>query len=159
MARTKKAKGRRAPVQYQTYVFQIDGWTPSYSFAVNHAAWREGPYWEYLALTVTGRIVSPSKFKDRAGQLVLLGNREDARKVEEPPSSDWRPNCVGSLTIRGRRTEYLGSIPHDSLWGVVGMLNAGALRFVDLTGEALRYGTAMIQTISFSRELDPENLE
>ena len=126
MARKKKAKGRRsAPAQHQTYIFQIDDWTPSYSFAVNHTSWRDGPYWENITLTFTGRIVSPPKFKDRMGQLIFLGNRKEARTVDEPPSSDWKPNCVGSLTIRGRRTEYLGSIPHDSLWGVAGMLTRG----------------------------------
>jgi len=66
---------------------------------------------------------------------------------------------VGSLTIRGDRTEYLGSLPFDALWGLVGALSSGTLKFVDMYGERLRHGGAKIRSINFCRELDLDDLE
>lgn len=160
MAQARKKRSRRSvPVDYQTYIFRLDDWEPSYSFATNAIRWCDGPYWEHSALIFRGEILSPTKVKSRVGTLTVMGDRRDTQAVENPTNSDRKPLCVGSLTIRGDQTEFLGSIPQDALWGLIAAFGAGKLRIVDLHGDVLRRGKALIRSVRFYRDVDPEDLE
>lgn len=158
MTRKRKRRSRAPAIDYRSYVFRIVSWEPSYSFALNDGPLHDGPYWEHVQLVLTAECLAPSKMAGRISTFTFLGNREEARALNQPPNSDWRPLCVGSLTVRGDRTEYLGSLPVDSLWGLVSALPSGTLQFLDMHGERLRYGSARIRSIRFEREVDPEDL-
>lgn len=159
MPRKRRRRSRAPVIDYRTYIFRIASWEPSYSFALNEGRFGHGPYWEHVELVLSGECLAPFKVAGRIGKLTFLGNREEARALEQPPDSDWKPLCVGTFTVRGDRTEYLGSLPLDALWGLVAVLPSGALQYVDMYGERLRYGSARIRSISFCREIDPDDLE
>jgi len=155
----KQRKRRRRPrePEYQSYIFRIEDWEPSYMFALNRSRHFEGPYWEHLDLSLEGVFLSPDKAKDRRASLKLLADRRETRAVTDPESCDWKPLCVGTLTIRGDRTDYLGSLPYDAMWGLIGLLSCGAIRMLDFHGQALYRGEAKIETMHFARDIDPED--
>lgn len=157
----KKRRGRpRAPViTYQTYIFRIAGWEPHYSFALGNERLDHGPYSEYVELVLSGEFLAPAKTVGRVGKLMFLGDREHKRTLEVPTQSDWKPLGVGSVTVRGDRAEFLGSLPYDALWGLICGLAARTLQFVDMHGERLRYGRARIRSFTFCRQMDPDDLE
>jgi hypothetical protein len=62
---------------------------------------------------------------------------------------------VGTLTMRGSRSEYLGSIPFDVLLALAPPILAGGLKFIYLSGPALSHGSSRIRDISFWGEADP----
>lgn len=157
MAVKKKARQRRKAQEYESYIFRIDDWKPGYSFGLNNSRLFDGPYWEHLEVTLTGVFLSPDKAKDRQASLTLLANRREMATVNEPEKSNLKPLGVGSLTVRGKRTDFLGSIPHDSMWGMVQLLSCGAVRMLNLYGHALHRGEATITNLHFEREIDPED--
>jgi hypothetical protein len=158
MAKVQRRKVRQSSsTEYQSFTLLIDGWEPSYSFGLNHSRYFEGPYWEHLELLLKGVFLSPAKVKNRCAVLTLLADRREMRAVADPASSRLEPVCVGTLTIRGGRTDFLGSVPYDAMWGLVSILSCGAIRMLNLHGRALYRGKAKIETIHFARDIDPEN--
>lgn len=113
MAKTmanKQRKIRRRPgePEYQSYILRIEDWEPSYSVGLNHSRHFERPCWEHLDLSLKGVFLSPAKVKDRRATLTLLADRCETLAVTDPASCERKPLCVGTLTVRGDRTEYLG---------------------------------------------------
>lgn len=159
MPRKRRSRPKAWVNPFRSYIFRIASWEPAYHLAVNDGRLHPGPYWEHAAIELTGECLAPAKVAGRTGRLTFMGRREQSRELEQPPDSDWKPLGVGTLTIRGERTEFLGSIPFDALWGLIAVLPTGTLRFVDLYGERQRYGGAKIRSIRFCRELDPDDLE
>lgn len=72
-------------------------------------------YSEHLELSVDGTIIAPEKLQGRRGPLTFLGDRRMTRDLENPIEPRTQPLCVGSLTIWGETTGYLGSFAerHD----------------------------------------------
>ena len=126
-------------------------------FGLNRSRYFEGPYSEYLDIALKGVFLSPEKAKDRRATLRVLADRRETHAVTDPASCDWEPLCVGTLTIRGDRTDYLGSLPYDAMWGLIGLLSQGAIRMLDLHGRALYRGKAEIETMHFAHDIDPED--
>ena len=158
MAKTKRKRPRRSSEQaYQSFIFHIEGWEPSYSFGLNRSRYFEGPYSEHLDIALKGVFLSPENAKDRRATLRVLASRPETHAVDDPANCDWEPLCVGTLTIRGDRTDYLGSLPYDAMWGLIGLLSKGAIRMLDLHGRALYRGKAEIETMHFARDIDPED--
>jgi len=57
------------------------------------------------------------------------------------------PLDVGNRTMQGKEASYLGSLPWDAM-----------TRLIRFDGEALYRGRARMRTVSFEREIDPEDL-
>jgi len=89
----KQRKRRRRPrePEYQSYIFRIEDWEPSYMFALNRSRHFEGPYWEHLDLSLEGVFLSPDKAKDRRASLKLPADRRQTHAVTDPESCDWKP--------------------------------------------------------------------
>lgn len=157
MATKPRKCGRSARLpEYQSYIFRIEEWEPSYSFGLNHSRHFEGPYLEHLHLALKGVFLSPDKAKDRHASLTVIADRQETRAVADPADYDRKPRCVGSLTIRGSYSNFLGSLPYDAMWGLVGLLSCGSIRMLNLGGPALFRGEALIETMSFARDIDPD---
>ena len=69
---------------------------------------------------------------------------------------DYKPLCVGTLTLRGERREYLGSLPQDILPMIIGTLAANKYKYLIFHGYTPRYGTAEIFSFHFDEEFDEE---
>ena len=142
--------------EHQSYIFRIEDSEAGYSFATDHNQWTAGPYWEHLELSIAGTIVVPEGLQGRRCTLSFLGDRRISRALDSPADSRIEPLCVGTLTIWGQTTSYLGSLPHDVIWHVLAALAGGNIRMLALHGERLYRGKAKIQTVHFGREIDPE---
>jgi len=153
----RRRRRRRQEPEYQSYIFKIEDWEPSYMFGLNRSRHFGGIYCEYLDLSLKGVFLSPARAKDRRASLTLLADRRETRAVTDPGSCNWEPTCVGTLTIRGARTDYLASLPYDAMWGLIGLLSCGTIRMLDLHGRALYRGKAKIETMHFARDMDPED--
>jgi hypothetical protein len=158
MARSKSGRKRRSKAtDFQSYIFRIDNSELSYSLRVDRSRWAEGPYSEHLDLSIDGTIVVPEKLQGRRGSLTFLGDRRMTRDLDNPIESRTQPLCVGTLTIWGETTSYLGSLPNDMIWHLFGSLSRGEIRMLALHGEALYRGQAKILTVHFEREINPED--
>jgi hypothetical protein len=154
-----KRKTRRQTPNYQSFYVQVDNCEPSYSFSLNDSRHFEGPYSEYLDITFNGAILAPRRVKGRRVSLVFLGRRDEQRMATDPTNSawvDWRALCVGTLTIRGERTNFLGSLPYDAVWALSRERSSGAFRIIHLYGSVER-GRVAVRSIHFSRDVDPED--
>jgi hypothetical protein len=81
-----------------------------------------------LELSVRGTIVSPENVQGRQGTLTFLADRRITRDLDNPIESRSQPIAVGTLTIWGGTTSYLGSLPHDALWHLRALLIAVRFR-------------------------------
>ncbi len=77
--------------------------------------------------------------------------------VAAPKSITWEPTAVGNLTSRGKRSEFIGSLPMQPIASILTALQSGKIKYVIFSGEALRYGSASIRGVTFSKEYDPED--
>jgi hypothetical protein len=152
-----KERKRRPPSNFQSFYIQIKDSTPDYTFSLNGSKLTVGPYWEHLETTLMGTFLWPDRVKGLQIRLVFMGLRDHQSKLEQPIDSDWKPRNVGVLTLRGKRREFLGSLPYDALWGLLHAFSSGALRIAHLYG-ILERGRAEIHSVNFARDVDPDEL-
>ncbi len=138
------------------FAFRIEATAPSYSMNVERKKGAGEAYREYFHLNLTGEMLIPEKFKGRTGNIFLIGDRSMLYRPKPKEGEDWSPS-VGSIEIRGERTEYLGSLPPDMMWGLVSSIHAGLVNVIVMTGQQLRYGRARIYGVHFENEIDPED--
>lgn len=143
-----------------TYVFEIEDWEFSYSFAVNHNKnIIEGPFWEHTDLKVKGKLAHPEKLKDKEIEVTIMGSRKETRVVNKPEDYDSvEPKAVGTMTIRGKQSELLCWLPFDSFQMLCSMLNAGKIKYLMLHGQALYRGDADIRSVSFQEHFSSEDI-
>ena len=158
MARAQSRKRKRGSgPQYQTFIFRIEDWEPTYGFSINRDRFRDSAYSEHLQLAVSGVFLAPARAEGRKATLDLIGDRSDTRAVSEPSRLASHPTGVGALTLRGERTHFIGSLPYDGMWGLIGLLSDGAVRMIQLHGPALYRGKTHIASMHFVRDIDPED--
>lgn len=156
MASRKTARKRLEA--YGSFVFKVDAWRPTYSFSSTPSPLNQGAYWDHLALTIRGACISPKERADRIGDLILLGDRRFVHPLMTGQDDGRDPTGVGTLTMRGKETSYLGSIPWDAMTSILPLLTSGDLKLIRFDGEALYRGRARIRSISFEREIGPVTL-
>jgi len=142
-----------------TYVIEIRDWDFSYMLAVNNnKKVLDGPYWEHTDLEMRGAIAYPAKLAGKEINVTIMANRMEARVMTKPEDYDqFEPRAVGGLTIRGKQSEYLGSLPFDAYHTICTMLGVGKIKCLVLHGEALYRGDAAIRSITFQEHYGPED--
>ena len=142
---------------HDSYPIKITSWTSTYSFGLNKMKdFFEGPYSEHLCLQLNGILLGPEKVANREIEVQLLADREIARAMADNKFSEQKTSAIGSLTSRGANSFYWGTIPFDSFPLVQEQLNAGKWKYIILSGEALYYGSALIDYLYFDETFDPE---
>jgi hypothetical protein len=153
----RRKRSKRKAEEYRSYVFEITDWELSYSFSVN---WNEklieGPYFESMSLEIEGCILLPEKHASKGMSATFLGDRRIPPDSRNPELSNWKPRCVGMITLRGETREFLGSLPFDSLPILSSLLDTKRIKYVDLYGKAPSYGSAEIRSIHFLKKYEPE---
>lgn len=114
------------------------------------------PYGEYLHLQLTTRMVEPERFKDRRLVLVMLGQRDIDHTLDIRDPNAGIGGLMGTLTMHGAKSKYLGVLPASVVWGLVPALEAGRIKVVRMTGEPIQHGSASIGRISFDRVFGEE---
>lgn len=157
VARKTRRKGRQVE-EWGSFLFAIEKVHPHYSFGDGSHLDRTA-YSEYFHPEVKATCVAPEKFKGRTTTFTLIGDRSDEHDLwSQTYALDKHQRGVGTLTFRGERSEYLGSVPFDALWHVMLTTLAGGFRFIYLHGAAMKRGTARIKSIGFYEEFDLENV-
>jgi hypothetical protein len=151
----RKRRGRSAQ-KYESFYVQIGDHHPDYTFSLNNSKYTVGPYWENLDVTINGTFLWPERMKGLGLSLVFLGRREHQPELEHPKEADWKPRNIGVLTIRGKRREFLGSLPYDALWELVQPLPSKLLETIHLYGTYER-GRVEVHSVNFAHEVDAEN--
>jgi hypothetical protein len=151
-----RRKPKPAPLRYESHLFEIGPLNPSYSVSLADPKRERGIYREYWHLELEGRCMAPARLAGRLTRLLFIAER---LFFERPASvdKDWRPFGVGHLTMKGDRSEYLGSLPFDALWGLANAIAAGTFKYVTMHGPALKYGSCSITGVSFVASYDPDN--
>lgn len=154
----RKRKSRKKRKVEITYAINIAISEVSYSFAVSPENYFvPGPYWEHLSLKLSGTIVDPETFNGRALSINILGSRTEEQAFEKASESRVEPICVGTLTLRGQQSEFLGSVPFSVLPLLYTLIKDGETRFLILGGPPLFRGTSEIRTMHFENNYKPED--
>jgi hypothetical protein len=153
-----KTRRKRRPVEeWGSFLFAIGKVHSHYSFGDGSHLDRTA-HSEYFHPEVDATCLAPEKFKGRKTRFTLIGDRSNERDLWlQTYALDKHEAGVGTLTFRGERSEYLGSVPFDALWNVVATMLGGGFRFIYLHGAAMKNGAARIKSIGFYDEFDLDN--
>ena len=139
--------------EYCSYIVEIKDWEVTYSHGLNSTPKLfPGQYSEHLDLSIKGLFHLPEKYSAQEVTLTFIGDREIFPLKNE---SDFRPRCVGALTLRGDRRDFLGKLPFDSLPIIASLMETKRIQFLDLNGLAPKYGNAYITWVHFFKNYDP----
>lgn len=151
----RKSKTRVAT--HESYLFQITEVSPHYGFHLAHAPHETGAYGEYLHTELKAKCLKPSKYEGRETTFTFIGDRGITDELKAPGRTQRSPLCVGTLTMRGNRSSYLGSLPFDIAVALPLIAVADGSGFIVLSGTTARGGTATIRSSSFYRDIDPDD--
>jgi hypothetical protein len=149
---------KRKPKQIETaesYLFAIETMRPDYSFGLGDPRFDRGVYSEHAHTEIMATCLVPQKLSGRETRFILIGDRSITAETNDPDRVVQSATGVGTLTMRGSRSEYLGCFPFDVLLALAPSILAGGLKFIYLSGPALSHGSSRIRCISFWREADP----
>ena len=151
-----KKKTRKTAEEYTTFIVEVVGWELPYSFSLNHNAKHSpSPYSEHLHLHVKGVLREPKKLEGKEIELTFIGDRSIVPEINNE-SSEYKPNRVGTMMMRGENKQFIGSIPFDSLQLISPMLESKRLIFIALHGLSPYRGEAATTSIRFFKDYDPE---
>ena len=153
-----KTRRRRQAEEWGTFLFSIEKVRAHYSFGDGSRLDRTA-FSEHFHPEVEAACLAPEKYSGRVTQFTLIGDRSDERDLRSQAHAlEKHESGVGTLTFRGDRSEYLGSVPFDALWNVIATMSAGGFRFIYLHGAAIRNGSARIKSIGFYEEFDLDDI-
>lgn len=161
MRKKSSKKGRRSRFKEEvTYAIEMRDYDFSYSFSVNWLRDRdtiEGPYWEHTDLEIKGKMIYPDRLTDREIKVTIMGNRSETRVLNKPEDyHNFEPKAVGTLTIRGKQSEFLGWLPFDAFQTICSM--TARIKYLMLTGQSLYRGSADIRSMRFQEHFGPEDI-
>lgn len=156
---SKKPKTRQTNQETCCFVIELQTWDFSYSLSAEHnRKLIDEPLWEHEEIHAIGKIISPQKYIDREIEVRILADRLLFRVLSHP--EDFRqaePKSVGSLSIRGKKAEFLTSVPSDAYHSLCSMLAADKIKFIIITGQPLYHGSASIGSVRFEPTYRPED--
>jgi hypothetical protein len=156
-ATAKKVKALKQQIAAESFVFRIDAILPDYSFTIGHERFGDGDYAEHCQTKINATCMVPKRFDGRDTTFTLLGSRRIIDKIlKRSLPSDHTLN-IGTLTMRGQQSEYLGSIPFDAALALPAITLLGGFRFIFLSGIPIRGGPTQINYMSFGKEFDPDD--
>jgi hypothetical protein len=149
----RRKRQRKIVDEYCSYIVEIKDWELTYSHGLNSTPKLfPGQYSEHLDLCIKGFFRIPEKYSTKEIILTFIGDREIFPVKND---SDFTPRCVGALSLRGDRRDFLGTLPFDSLPILTSLMEAKRIQFLDLNGSIPKYGRAYITWIHFFRSCDP----
>ena len=143
-----------------TYSIEILDWELPYFLSINKTKdIIDGPLWEHLDLRLVGKFVHPEKLASNTIEGTIIGDRRKVSVVATPENySQFEPNSIATLTVRGKQRELLGSMPFDVLSNISFLLHAGKIKFLVLNGQPLYRGSAAIRSMRFQKDFTEEDL-
>ena len=149
----RRKRQHKAVDEYCSYVVEIKDWELTYSLGLNpNQKILSGQYMESLHLKIKGSIRLREKYSAKDMVSTFIGDREIFPMKNE---SDFKPRCIGAITLRGERREFLGVLPFDSLPIINSLMETKQVQFLDLNSFTPRHGHADITWIHFFKNYDP----
>lgn len=148
---------KRLREQSESYLFEIEQINPHYSVHLGHPRFDAGAYGEHLHIEISAKCLAPAKFLARETKFVFIADRSMARELVESRLRQSMPINVGTLTMRGSQSDYLGSLPFDAALALPTIALAGGYRFILLGGSSMYRGSAQIMSSGFYRDIDSED--
>ena len=107
-----KSARRRRPVEaLDSFLFEIEKVHSQYNFGDGSHLDRTA-FSEYLHPEMEATCLAPEKFMGRMTRFTLIGDRSNERDLwMQTYALDKHEAGVGTLTFRGERSDYLGSVP------------------------------------------------
>jgi hypothetical protein len=156
MARSARRKGKTPAQEWTSFLFKIERLHSHYSFGRGHRLTRTA-FAEYLHPKIEATCLAPNKFKGRLTEFTLIGDRLLEQDLWMQTRAPEHEGIIGTLTMRGEQSSYLGSLPYDAAWRLSPVILVGGFRYIYLHGSAMYRGTAQIRTIGFYEEFDVED--
>ena len=150
-------KANRPTPAHVSYLFQIERMAPSYSFGTDEGRYATSGYAEYHHTEIDTVCLLPERLKGRAVSFTIMGDRRLDKQLAGELTLQNQPLGIGTLTVRGKQSNYLGSLPFDAALPIPAIILAGGYSFISLSGEALRHGSAQIRYMTFRTSFDPED--
>ena len=156
-----KQKRKRKQKKYETttYSIEITDSDVSYSFRLTgkmkDMSW---PFWEYMSFDLKGKFLEPKELIGKEVEAIIMGDRRYVHVLQHPMEPTQEPKAIGRLTVRGIQSEFIGSIPYDSLQMLCILQTLEKIKVLEITGEPLYRGSADIQSIRFEKEYKPEEI-
>ena len=154
-----KRRKRQKKHDTTTYSIEITESNVSYFFRLTgkmkDMSW---PFWEYMSLDLKGKFLQPKELVNRDIEATILGDRGYVHVLQHPAEPTHEPKAIGGLTVRGKQSEFIGRMPHDSLQTLCLLLILRKIKVLEITGDTLYRGSAYIQSISFEKEYRPEEV-
>lgn len=154
-ATERRAKRRKAPEAWGSYLFEIVRLHSHYSFG-RGSRFDRTAFGEYLHPQIDATCLAPEKFRGRLTHFTLIGDRRIEHDLWMQTPAPEHEAGVGTLTMRGEQSDYLGSLPYDAAWRLSPVILTGGFRYIYLHGAAMYRGTARIHSIGFYEEFDIE---
>jgi len=158
MTYMKNKRSKKQESESCSYCIEILDWSFPYYFAINTARHiSDKSYLEGNSLELKGKLIYPKKHVDKTIDITIRGSRQLLHAIEHPERYDTEPTAVGDLKIRGKERELYCFVPIDALNTIMLALQAGKIKYLELSGHALRYGSADIRSVHYSKEYTPED--
>lgn len=150
---------KQPPAQYCTYMLDISDWKVRYSYSTNRDRSRTpGPYSEYSAIEITGKLILPEKHSGVVVECIIYGRREYDAYVSDPDKFDnVRSGSVGTLNIRKDYSSFYGWVPFSAFPMIASLLATKDFRYLQLYGTLLKYRSASIVSLDLRKDYDPED--
>ena len=146
---------KKIPVEtYQTYIFEIVDWEPSYLLSLNSGKHDDRLYWESLGVRISAKCVFPTKYAGLPSEIHLFGDRNMLNPEILKYDKEWKPRCVGSLRVEAAEMHYDAALPHDLMPSLLAMLRAERSRYVLLHGETVRRGKSLCRSFEIQRAVN-----
>jgi hypothetical protein len=142
------------PAMYESYIFEITRFEPTYSLSVEHRKHHDGPYWEHADIAFDASCLFPAKVAGRTANFTLVAERDFWTPYQWQQDHDWRPLGVGMLELSPSHGRFYSHIPFDSMPGFVTAMAHGLYRYALLSGPPLKRGKSLCRSIHFSRMID-----
>lgn len=152
-----KQSGKKRRAQFtemQNFVFEIEAWKPEYSWSVNQDKFADAPYREYLTIDLHTNCIFPAKFAGRQVLFALLGDRCGFVPTAFQRDPEWRPRCVGLLSLRPGDAHFYVGVPLENFGLMVTAMAHGLFRFISVYGPPLRYGKSECSSITFLKSVN-----
>jgi len=143
-----------------SYAIEIMDWEVPYFFSANmNRHLIDGPFWEHMDFKIEGKVIHPKKLGGKSVDIIIFGDRQLVPILEEPNKYQrFDPRSVVTLAIRGKKREFLGSIPFDVIGSIISLLQYGKFKFIVLYGQVLYRGRAAITSFHLQKNLGAKDL-
>jgi len=154
----KKARGRPPKPKTENYFAEILSWEIDYSLSgAEKYDFVEEAFWESFRVSISGRLIAPAKLAGLSLDISVLGSRRYDEVMTNSRDYSKKAKGVGSLKVWGQTREVYVTYPWSALWGLLPALQAEAVKIVDMHGEALHRGSALLTSVAFRHHVNPDD--